>query len=218
MNWLNKNCNKRWEETVKGIDFTHSSRKTWKTFNRFTERKIDSRQCPIRAHSIAKQLLASGRFRGADKQHELSVKRQCSIVWEVLGVGGHLTTSFITSVLTATIKLLKGGKAQGPDNIPPEFMMHCRKKCLEWVRKFYFFFLEHTVIPKIWRRATVVAILKRNKPADDPKSYRPISLLCVSYMILGRLIFARNRTQTTIGAGRLQIRSLDSTASTQTHV
>ena len=110
---------------------------------------------------------------------------------QVPGVGGHLTTPFNTSELTATIKLLKGGKAQGPDNIPPEFIMHCGKKCLKWIRKFYFFCLRHTVIPKIWRRATVVAILKPNKPTDDPKSYRPISLLCVPYKILERLILAR---------------------------
>ena len=59
------------------------------------------------------------------------------------------------------------------------------------MRKFFSFCLEHTVIPKIWRRATVVAILKPNKPADDPKSYIPISLLCVPYKILERLILAR---------------------------
>ena len=106
------------------------------------------------------------------------------------GVDGHLTAPFSTSELTATIKLLKGGKAQGPDNIPPEFMMHCGKKCLEWVHKFYFFCIQHTVIPKIWRRATVVAILKPNKPAD-PKSYRHISLLCAPYKILERLTPAR---------------------------
>ena len=28
----------RWEGTVESIDFTHSSRVVWKTFNRFTER------------------------------------------------------------------------------------------------------------------------------------------------------------------------------------
>ena len=73
--------NKRWEETVKGIGFTHSSRKAWKTFNRLTGRKFDSRKCPITANSTAKQLLASGRFREADKQHDLSVKRPCSMMW-----------------------------------------------------------------------------------------------------------------------------------------
>ena len=37
----------------------------------------------------------------------------------------------------------------------------------------------------------VVAIPKPAKPVGDPKSYRPISLLCVLYKILERLIYAR---------------------------
>ena len=49
------------------------------------------------------------------------------MLWGLPGVGGHLTTPFTTSELTATTKLLKGGKAQSLDNIPPEFMMHCGK-------------------------------------------------------------------------------------------
>ena len=36
-----------------------------------------------------------------------------------------------------------------------------------------------------------MAILKSNKPADNPKSYRLISLLCVPNEILKRLILAR---------------------------
>ena len=37
----------------------------------------------------------------------------------------------------------------------------------------------------------MVAIPKPGKPIGDPKSYRPISLLCVPYKILERLIYAR---------------------------
>ena len=37
----------------------------------------------------------------------------------------------------------------------------------------------------------MVAIPKPAKPVGDPKSYRPISLLCVPYKILERLIYAR---------------------------
>ena len=43
----------------------------------------------------------------------------------------------------------------------------------------------------IWRRATVIAILKPNKPKDDPKSCMPISLLCIPYKIVERLIYNR---------------------------
>ena len=51
--------------------------------------------------------------------------------------------------------------------------------------------LRRLKIPKIWRRALVVAIPKPTKPVGNPKSYRPISLLCVPYKILERLIYAR---------------------------
>ena len=39
-------------------------------------------------------------------------------------------------------------------------------------------------------------ILKPEKPLGDPKSYRPISLLCVPFKILERLIYARVKTIT----------------------
>ena len=45
-------------------------------------------------------------------------------------------------------------------------------------------------IPKIWRRALVVTIPKLMKCVENPKSYRPVSLLCVPCKILGRLIYA----------------------------
>jgi len=51
-------------------------------------------------------------------------------------------------------------------------------------------------IPKIWRRALVVAIPKPEKPLGDPKSYRPISLPCVSFKILEKLIYACVKTIT----------------------
>jgi len=46
-------------------------------------------------------------------------------------------------------------------------------------------------IPKIWRRALIVAIRKLEKSLGDPMSYRPISLLYVPFKILERLIYAR---------------------------
>ena len=44
-----------------------------------------------------------------------------------------------------------------------------------------------TQASKIWKRGLVDAIPKPNKPLGDPKSYRPISLACVSFKILDSL-------------------------------
>ena len=60
-----------------------------------------------------------------------------------------------------------------------------------WLHDFLSSCLRRLKIPKIWRRALVVAIPKPAKPVWDPKSYRPIYLLCVPYKILERLIYAR---------------------------
>ena len=60
-----------------------------------------------------------------------------------------------------------------------------------WLSGFLSFCLRHFRIPKVWRRALVVAIPKPKKPVEDPKSYRPISLFCVPYKFLQRLIHAR---------------------------
>ena len=54
-----------------------------------------------------------------------------------------------------------------------------------------FFLLAPTQNSKSLRRALVVAIPKPSKPVGDSQSYRSISLLCVSYKILNRLIYNR---------------------------
>ena len=89
----------------------------------------------------------------------------------------------------ASLHHLKPGKAPGPDSICPELLIHAGPGLKSWLRGFLSFCLRQLKIPKIWRRALVVAIPKPSKPVEDPKSYRPISLLCVAYKILKRVIY-----------------------------
>ena len=92
---------------------------------------------------------------------------------------------------TASLQHLKPGKAPGPDSIFPEYIIHAGDALKSWLRDFLSSCLRRLKISMIWRRALVVAIPKPTKPVGDPKSYRPISLLCVPYKILERLIYAR---------------------------
>ena len=59
------------------------------------------------------------------------------------------------------------------------------------LRGFYSNCFSNLTKPNIWRNATVIAIPKFNKPTDDPKNYRPISLLCVPFKLLERLLLAQ---------------------------
>ena len=176
---------------MQGIDFSHSSRRAWITFNRLTGRSVKRTRCPVYANSIAKQLLDNGKFKDASKEHALHVKQEISALWQAPGVDGFLSSPFTIQELMLAIRQLKSGKAQGPDTIPPEFLIHCGPRCLEWLMGFYSNCLSNLTIRKIWRKATVIAIPKPNKPTDDPKNYRPISLLCVPFKLLERLLLAR---------------------------
>ena len=77
------------------------------------------------------------------------------------------------------------------DSICPELLLHAGAALKSWLCGFLSSCLHHLKIPKIWRRALVVTIPKPMKPVEDPKSYRSISLLCVLYKILERLIYTR---------------------------
>ena len=103
----------------------------------------------------------------------------------------NISDKFSRREFTAALQHLKPGKAPGPDFIFPELILHTGASLKSWLRDFLSSCLRRLKIPKIWRRALVVAIPKPGKPMGDPKSYRPISLLCVSYKILERLSYAR---------------------------
>ena len=78
----------------------------------------------------------------------------------------------------AALHHLKPGKAMGPDSICPELLNHAGPGLKSWLRGFFSSCLRQLKIPKVWRKALIVAIPKPSKTVEDPKSYRLISLLC----------------------------------------
>ena len=103
----------------------------------------------------------------------------------------NISDNFSQIKFAAALQHLKPGKTPGPDSICPELILHAGAALKSWLRDLLSSCLCRLKIPKIWRRALVVAIPKPGKPVGDPKSYRPIPLLCVPYKILERLIYAR---------------------------
>ena len=104
----------------------------------------------------------------------------------------NISESFTCQKFAADLKHLKQGKAPGPDLICPKLITHVGAALKSWLCGFLTSCLRHLKIPKVWRRALAVPIPKSKKPVKDPKSYHPISLLCVLYKILEWLIHARN--------------------------
>ena len=103
----------------------------------------------------------------------------------------NISDTFSQREFAAALQHLKPSKAPGPNSNFPELILHSGAALKSWLRDFLSSCLRRFKIPKIWRRELVVAIPKSTKNVGDPKSYRPISLLCVPYKILERLIYAR---------------------------
>ena len=180
----------RWSEAVWSIDFSHSSRKAWSTLNNLTGRSRHSpRHCPVSADAIASQLVRNGKYEAVDRKSFRLVSQEVSDFSRATTPDAvNISDNFSQ---TAALQHLKPGKAPGPDSICSEFILHAGAALKFWLRDFLSSCLRRFKIPKFWRRALVVTIPKPAKPVGDPKSYQPISLLCVPYKILERLIYAR---------------------------
>ena len=72
-----------------------------------------------------------------------------------------------------------------------EFLTHLGPKAISWLLVFMNRCFADCRLQSIWNKAKIVMVLKPGKPADDPKSYRPISLLCYPFKIMERLVLGR---------------------------
>ena len=104
------------------------------------------------------------------------------------------TRAFTADELDVGITALKKGKAPGLDDIQTELIKQLGPKARDWLLRFFNSCTASKKIPKLWRQAKVVAILKPGKDPSEAKSFRPISLLCHTYKLFERLILNRLAT------------------------
>ena len=98
---------------------------------------------------------------------------------------------FSIQELNNAIKKAKSGKAPGPDKIANEMIAHlgplAKLNLLLIINKTW----KTGNLPKSWKTAQVTPILKKGKPAGNPKSYRPISLTSCIGKVAERMINTR---------------------------
>ena len=147
---------------------------------------------PVSADTIVSQLVENGKYTAAGSKSLRLVFQEVSDLSRATTPDSlHISGIFSQREFTAALQHLKLDKVRGPVSIFPEFILHAGAALKSWLRGFPSFCVRRLKILKIWRRAFVVAIPKPTKPVGDPKTYRPISLLCIPYKILERLIYNR---------------------------
>src|SRR6218665_582237 len=85
----------------------------------------------------------------------------------------------------------KCNKSPGDDKLPYEFFKHLHKDALNVLLVFYNKIWTESELPDDWHHAIILPLLKPNKNAANPDSYRPISLTSTMCKIMERLVTNR---------------------------
>ena len=104
----------------------------------------------------------------------------------------NISGDFFPGEFAAALHHLKPGKVPGPDSICPDLLIHAGPGLKFWLRGFLLSCLRQLKIPKVWRRALAIAILKTSKPVEQKCQTRGIleATLHVGNRAEGRMIFS----------------------------
>ncbi|XP_077073341.1 putative RNA-directed DNA polymerase from transposon X-element [Siphateles boraxobius] len=189
LNKVGEDRRKAWKELLENTNMTNNSRKAWATIRRLGEdHTTPPTLTTVTANSVAAQLVANGRSQN---------RRKPTGEYRRTAVPDHpqparaLTKPFDPQELEAAMSMLKPGKAAGIDDVLAEMIQHLGPKAKTWLLEMLNSCMAEKVIPPVWRKAKTVAILKPGKDPSSPKSYRPISLLCITYKLYERLLLQR---------------------------
>lgn len=187
---LNAARQQKWTETVERLNFQTSSRQAWSLLRKLGEGAPKQRQTlGTNPNKVASHLVATSRA-PKDKEHTIQIKRELKTLKTEATETKH-SRPFTTEEISKALDDVTAGKAPGFDNIHPEFLINCGKYTKCWLANFFTDIMHSGRVPPDFKRSKVIAILKPGKPADSPKSYRPIALLSVTYKLLERLVHNR---------------------------
>jgi hypothetical protein len=108
----------------------------------------------------------------------------------------HLTDNITTDEVKTIISLLKNTKAPGPDQIRPILLKNLPNSAFQALTDIFNNCMNNLYFPTAWKTAHTVMIPKPGKCPNDPKSYRPISLLSITGKIFEKIL--TNRLQLTL--------------------
>ena len=102
-----------------------------------------------------------------------------------------MTEIFSINELRIATRKLKLKKSPGPDRIHNEMLKHLGKKAQNHLLDIFNQSWSQGKVPDCWKEAEIIPILKKGKPKEDPKSYRPISLVSCTGKLMERMINLR---------------------------
>lgn len=175
----------KWRNMMENLDMKVNSRRAWKLLKNLSgdPKKTKENFTEVTADQVATQLLRNGKIRGRQSRQPL--------VRDEKNEDQYLREPFSMDELNTAVKDMKINKAPGIDDLRTEQIKNFGDITLQWLLKLFNTCVTDLKLPNMWRKARVIALLKPGKDSKDPKSYRPVSLLCHLYKLFERLILNR---------------------------
>ena len=94
-------------------------------------------------------------------------------------------------VVRKVLLVIVKGPIYGPDYIHNQMLYHLSSQNLIYLLHIFNLFLENGFAPLLWKEATIIPLLKPDKPPTNPVSYRPISLTSCLCKLFERIVKSR---------------------------
>jgi len=188
---LDKKRHDLWIDTVSNIDFTHTSRKAWKTVKRLTGTVSAKTMCPISPDDIGRQVVRNGLTESKDRTFERQIIKKLKTLQLCNADNPDLRKQLTIEEVKDDLNQLKLWKSPGPDSIHNEFLVNLGENVITWLTLFINTSFYNNRILRMRLRASAIVLLKPGKVDTSPKSYRPISLVCTTFKLTERIILNR---------------------------
>lgn len=191
-----------WKNKCEGLNLQNGGREAWDLLNNLSGEK--RRENPKPLTTEAEKLTTDFKKAEHFNKYYASVNKsskKTNLDRSLLGVlktkeKDTMTPSifddpFTIGELNSALKKLKKRKSPGPDKIHNEMLQNLGKKGMSLVLNLFNKTWKEGSLPKAWKLATITPILKKGKTANNPKSYRPISLTSCLGKLCERIMNSR---------------------------
>ena len=178
---------RKWLDAIESMDMSRNSKKAWNLMRKLNnDPAIPKHQhYPVTDNQVAHQLLVNGQTK-EKKASRVKVRKN-----KKQNMQPNLTSPFTVQEFSNGIASLKNGKAIGLDGIFTVELKHFDQQAKKWLLELFDRSVETNRIAKIRRKSRVITLPKLHKDLLLSKSFRPIFLLCLPFMLLERLLLGR---------------------------
>ena len=113
------------------------------------------------------------------------------VIRKIKALSREQPVTFSEAEVRVALRKTKTSKASGPDGVTNLHLKHLGPASISRMTRLFNASIARCQIPRVWKRAVIVPLLKPGKPANQGSSYRPISLLSPVAKTLERLILPR---------------------------